>query len=121
MAAVDPFIERLARVRQRFVSALEGKIDETDAAIPNLSGAAPAASETVGETYRRIHSIVGIGPTVGFAATGTAARGLETVLSPAHHAGRGLTEQEVGTFRKALQVLREAAARDLQAFHSGAP
>ena len=36
--AVDPFTERLARVRERFVSALESKIEDTFAAIPDLSG-----------------------------------------------------------------------------------
>jgi len=36
--AVDQFAERLARVRQRFVSALESKIEDTFAAIPDLSG-----------------------------------------------------------------------------------
>jgi recombinational DNA repair ATPase RecF len=44
--AVDPFAERLARVRQRFVSALESKIEDTYAAIPDLSGEISAVIET---------------------------------------------------------------------------
>jgi recombinational DNA repair ATPase RecF len=44
--AVDPFAERLARVRQRFVSALESKIEDTYAAIPDLLGETSAVIET---------------------------------------------------------------------------
>ena len=40
--AVDPYAERLARVRERFVSTLESKIKDTFAALPNLSGDAAA-------------------------------------------------------------------------------
>ena len=116
---VDPFAERLARVRQRFVSALESKIEDTYAAIPRLSGAAPAVVPTLDEVYRRIHGIVGIGPTVGFARTGQAARGVENVLLVPHHEGRGLTAQEVTLLTKSLQGLREAASRELQAFYTG--
>lgn len=112
--AADPFAERLARVRQRFVSALEGKIEETYAAIPNLSGATSAVVEAVGETYRRIHGIVGIGPTVGFPGTGRAARGVENILRLPHQAERGLTIEEIASFEKALRTLRETAASELQ-------
>jgi chemotaxis protein histidine kinase CheA len=117
--AVDPFTERLGRVRERFVSALESKIEDTYAAIPDLSGDKPDAVETVEETYRRIHSIVGIGPTVGFVSTGRAARSVENILMPPHRAERGMTGDEIETLRKALHALREAATRELQSFYSG--
>lgn len=116
--AVDPFIERLARVRERFVSALESKIEDTFSAIPDLSGET-ADIAAIGETYRRMHGIVGIGPTVGFAGTGRAARHLENILLPPHQAERGLTPEEIATFTKALHTLREAAASELQSFYSG--
>jgi chemotaxis protein histidine kinase CheA len=116
--AVDPFTARLARVRQRFVRALESKIEDTYAAIPDLSGATSATVEAVGETYRRMHGIVGIGPTVGFARTGRAARSAENVLLLPHEAERGLTSEEMASFKKALHVLREAAASELQSFYS---
>ena len=116
--AVDPFTERLARVRERFVSALESKIEDTCAAIPDLSGETPAVRETVGETYRRVHGIVGIGPTVGFAGTGRAARRLESILLMPHKAGRGLTIEEIAACKEALHTLREAAASELQSFYS---
>jgi hypothetical protein len=117
--AIDPFAERLARVRERFVSALESKIGDTFAAIPDLSGETAAVIETLGETYRRMHGIVGIGPTVGFAGTGRAARRLENILLEPHQAGRGLTSKELASFETALRALRETAAGELQSFHSG--
>jgi len=115
---VDPFAERLARVRHRFVSALESKIHDALAAIPHLSGATSEAAEKVSEMYRQMHGLVGIGPTVGFAATGRAARSAETVLLEPHHAKRGLTAQEIDSFRRALQGLREAATSELKSFHA---
>jgi chemotaxis protein histidine kinase CheA len=117
--AVDPYTERLGRVRERFVSALESKIQDTYAAIPDLSGDTPDVVETVEETYRRIHGIVGIGPTVGFVGTGRAARSVENILLPPHQAERGLTGQELDSFKKALHALREIATRELQSFYSG--
>jgi chemotaxis protein histidine kinase CheA len=117
--AVDPFAERLGRVRERFVSALESKIEDTFAAIPDLSGETSAGLEAVEKVYRRIHSIVGIGPTVGFVGTGRAARSVENILVRPHQAERGLTGEEIDSFKKALHALRETAARELQSFHSG--
>jgi hypothetical protein len=116
--AIDQFAERLARVRERFVSALESKIEDTFAAIPDLSGEA-AGVIAVAETYRRIHGIVGIAPTVGFAGTGRAARHLENMLLEPHQAERGLTVEEIATFKKALHTLRDAAAGELQSFYTG--
>jgi hypothetical protein len=111
---IDPFTERLARVRQRFVSTLEGKIEGAYAAIPALAGAAPAVTET----YLCMHSLVGIGPTVGFPATGRAAHDVEAVLRPPQQARRGLTDDEILALTKRLHALREAATRELQVFHS---
>jgi len=111
---VDQFAARIATVRRRFLSTLEGKIADTYAALPNLSGDGSA----VGETYRRIHGIVGVGPTVGLAATGRAAREVENVLLPAYRAERGLHAEELDTLRGALHALREAAKQDLDTFAS---
>jgi chemotaxis protein histidine kinase CheA len=114
----DPFADRVAKVRQRFVSTLEAKIDETCAAVPQLGGAAAAAADAAAEAYRCMHGIVGIGRTVGFPAIGDAAHDVEDVLRPPYHAGRGLTADEISLLTKSLQALREIAARELQAAHS---
>jgi chemotaxis protein histidine kinase CheA len=118
--AADAFTERLARVRARFISALESKIEDTYTALPQLSAAdATAAFTAVEESYRRVHGIVGVGPTVGFPLTGHAARVAENVLLRPRQAERGLTLEEMTSFRKALHALREAAARELQSFYAG--
>jgi hypothetical protein len=114
---VDPLAERLARVRQRFASGLEGMIEITYASIPNLSGTSSAVIDAVGEAYRRMHGIVGIGSMVGFAVTGRAARSVENILLLPHQTERGLTIEEIFLFENALRVLREAAASELQSLY----
>jgi chemotaxis protein histidine kinase CheA len=111
--AVDHYTERLAKVRHRFASTLAGKIKDTYVALPGLSGDGGEVLQTIGETYRRIHSIVGIGNAVGFPTTGRAARSVENVLLPAYSASRGLRAEEVTALKKELQVLRDAAQREL--------
>ena len=109
----DVFTERLAKVRHRFASTLESKIKDTFGALPRLTGDDAAVLDVVGETYRRIHSIAGIGKAVGFAATGNAARDVENVLLPAHFAGRGLKSDEIAALKRQLQRLHDAALREL--------
>ena len=109
----DPYAERLAKVRHRFAATLESKIEDTFIALPSLTGEESSVAEVIEETYRRIHSIAGIGKAVGFAATGRAARTVENVLMPAHSAGRALKAEEATRLRKELQALREAAQQEL--------
>lgn len=111
----DVFVDRLAKVRQRFVSTLEAKIEETSAALPALGGAATHAAAAVADAYMRIHGIVGIGRTVGFPDTGRAAHAVEDVLRQPYRTGRGLVADEISLLREALQTLRAVAARELQA------
>ena len=92
---VDPFADRLARVRHRFVSTLERRLHDAYAAIPKLADAAPAAGEAVEEVYRTMHGMVGIGPTVGFPQTGRAAREVEDVLRSPRQAARGLGDRKI--------------------------
>jgi chemotaxis protein histidine kinase CheA len=112
--SVDPFTERLARVRNRYVSTIESKINDTYAELPKLVGDGPDVTMTLEETYRRIHGIVGIGLAVGFAATGKAAKTVENVLFEPHRDARGLGANEVDALKQALDVLRETVQRDLQ-------
>jgi chemotaxis protein histidine kinase CheA len=110
----DLFAERLAKIRDRFVAALPNRIQESDAALPMLSGDGPASIEAVAETYRRLHGIAGTGPTIGFAATGQAARAAESVLIEAYRGKRALTAREADNFKPALTALRQAAQGELQ-------
>lgn len=113
----DIFADRLDRVRRRFVSTLQRRIDDTDAALDKLAAKAPVAAMAVGEAYRCVHGIVGVGPTVGFPATGRAAHDVENVLRPAQNERRGLSEREMTVLRTRLGELRAAAEREMQAFY----
>jgi chemotaxis protein histidine kinase CheA len=110
----DLFVERLAVVRQCFVSTLESKIEDTYAALPKLSGDGSDVIVTLEETYRRIHGIVGVGQTVGFVAIGKAAKTVENVLLGPYRAARGLATNEAVELTKALHALRETARQELQ-------
>ncbi len=115
--SVDVFADRLARVRRRFVSTLQGRIDDTDASIPKLVGGTAGAGAAVGEAYRCMHGIVGVGSTVGFPATGRAAHDVEDLLRPAQNERRGLTDNEILTLRERLLDLRTAVEREMQLFY----
>ena len=115
---IDPFTDRLTRVRDRFAASLAGKIDDAWAAIPQLSAAAPAPAAAVEEAYGRVHAMVGVGPTIGFPATGDAAHAVENVLRAPRLERRGLTAEEISLLTRSMQALREAAARELQLFRS---
>jgi hypothetical protein len=73
--------------------------------------------EHVSESYRRLHSICGVGTTVGFAATGDAARAAEAALMPAYQEKRGLTDGEVLSLKSALEQLRAVATSELRTMH----
>lgn len=111
---VDPFAARLARVRQRFVATLAGKINDTYAVLPRLADSAADAASAVEETYRCMHGLVGIGPTVGFPETGRAARGVEDALRGPRQVKRGLTGEEISALKKSLDALCEVAQRELR-------
>jgi HPt (histidine-containing phosphotransfer) domain-containing protein len=115
--SVDVFADRLARVRRRFVSTLQGRIDDTEASIPKLAGRTAAAAGAVREAHRYVHGIVGIGPTVGFPATGRAARDVEDALRRAQNERRGLSDEEISALRERLLDLRTAAEREMQHFY----
>ena len=114
MVPANSFTEHLDRVRHRFVSTVQSKIENTYADLPKLVGDDQGVTMTLDETYRRIHGIVGISIAVGFAATGKAAKTVENVLFEPHRAARGLRPNEVNALEQALDVLRDTVRRDLQ-------
>ena len=111
--AIDPFQERLAKVRFRFAATLAGKIEDTYTALPLLSGEGAQTSEAMEATYRRIHGICGVGPTVGFVRTGRIAREAAAIVLEPYRAHRGFTDSEAESFRQKLHELREAAEFEL--------
>lgn len=111
---VDEFTEQLARIRQRFATSLNGKVDDSFACLPKLSDNDAAAIETIVVVHRRLHEMCGIAPSVGFPATGKAARAAEAVLREPAKLKRSLTPEEVAAFTAGLDALRVAAQSDLQ-------
>ena len=115
MTAEDDLKERLAGVRARFAAALAGKIGDSFAALEKIAGGGGTV-EIVIAAHRRLHEICGIAPTLGFAATGEAARAAETVMREAVHSKRALTPAEIGALTGELVALRKAAADELRKF-----
>jgi hypothetical protein len=110
----DQFEIRLARLRHRFATTLESKILDAVVSANHMTRNDAGASKHISNSYRHLHGICGIGPTVGFAATGEAARAAEATLFQAHHESRGLTEKEIVNLKKALDSLRTAASLELR-------
>jgi hypothetical protein len=110
----DQFETRLARVRHRFATTLESKIKDAVVSIDRMTRGGGEVTKHISDSYRDLHGICGIGPTVGFSATGEAARTAEGFLMQAHHEKRGLREGEVICLKKALESLRVAAAAELR-------
>jgi hypothetical protein len=110
----DYFNDRLDAVRKRFASSLEGKISDTYAELPGLLDTDANAVTAVANTYRRIHGICGVGRTVGFPASGQAAKDVEDVLIDAYRGQRGLEAVEMTNLEKALGVLAAAAQAELR-------
>jgi hypothetical protein len=110
----DQFETRLARVRHRFATTLESKIEDAVISANLMSRGNDGVLKHISESYRHLHGICGIGPTVGFSATGEAARVAEVALMQAYREGRALTEIEGLNLKKALERLRAAAASELR-------
>jgi hypothetical protein len=110
----DQFESRLARVRHRFATTLESKINDAVVSVDRMTYGHGGVAKRISDSYRDLHSICGIGPTVGFAATGEAARAAEMALMQAYRESRGLTSFEALSLKKTLERLRVAAASELR-------
>jgi HPt (histidine-containing phosphotransfer) domain-containing protein len=115
VTALDDLTEQLARVRARFAAGLDGKIGDSFAALEKMS-AGGDTTEIVVTAHRRLHELCGIAPTLGFMATGKAARSAESVMREAASAKRALMPAEMTALRSELEALRVAAAGELQAY-----
>jgi hypothetical protein len=113
----DQFEARLAKVRHRFATTLESKITDAVVFADRMSRGDGGVVKYISDSYHHLHSICGIGPTVGFTATGEAARAAEAALLQAHREKRALTEPEVLSLKRALHQLRLAAASELRLMH----
>jgi Hpt domain len=112
--AGDLFAERLDGVRRRFAAKLPARLDEIDAALPELMGEGGSVAAAVYAAHRKVHDLCGIGPTLGFKATGQAARLCEKILLQPSRGERGLTKQELACLKEGLVTLRAAAHNDME-------
>jgi hypothetical protein len=108
------FAERMAKIRARFSLKLIAGVEETAQLLPKLAGGSRDAAEATATIYLRFHEMCGIGPTIGFEATGRAAKPLDTVLGTAWRAGRGLTDDEMAKVREGLEHVRVAMLAETQ-------
>jgi chemotaxis protein histidine kinase CheA len=115
----DHFAERMAGIRRRFAAKVQGRIGEVEAVLPRLTGSGPEVAGTLADAHRRVHDLCGVGATLGFVATGQAARVVEQLLLGAARAQRGLTREELTRVQQGLAFLRQAAENDVQAARAG--
>jgi len=109
----ESFTQRIAAVRQRFVARLGGRIGEIEDHIPQLGR--DGCLEMLAQTHRTAHDLCGVGPTMGFVATGQAARAVEQILLGALNANRALTPDEMTRASEGVARLRAAAQSESQA------
>jgi hypothetical protein len=107
----DPFADRVAAVRRRFVAKLATRIDVIAAALPQ-----PVCDDELEPlvlAHREAHSLCGVGETLGFVGTGKAARAIERLLLAAVTAGRALTDDEIPRLREGIALLRCTALAEM--------
>ena len=113
MAAESNFDERIAVIRARFAAKLTDKIKETDAALPHLRGDGSSVVDAVAAAYRRFHDICGIATTIGFEATGQAARAIDAILIGPFRERRALSDDEMVKLTEGLASFRSAARTEM--------
>jgi chemotaxis protein histidine kinase CheA len=108
------FLDRIAEIRARFASKLTSKIRATEAVFLHLAYDENDAVDAVAAVYRRFHEIYGISSTVGFEATGQAARILDGILIEPFRDRRGLRTEELAQLKEGLETLRIAAQAEMR-------
>jgi hypothetical protein len=111
-AVETEFAARIDRIRARVVLKLADKIREIDATMPLMAGDGDAAVDAVASAYRWLHDVSGIGPIIGFAATGRQARSCAAVLVGSFHAQRGLSSDELALFASGFEAFRIVAFKE---------
>ena len=111
----DLFVERIAELRERFVSRLEYRIEEIERAMSQQGG--EAALDAIALAHRQVHGLCGIGPTLGFVGTGKVARSIEQLLLPVVKDGRELTDDEIPRLREGIALLRSTAVVESNSVH----
>jgi HPt (histidine-containing phosphotransfer) domain-containing protein len=111
----EPYVQRIAEIRQRFAPQLESKIELIESATRRDGG--EASLDAVALAHRQAHGLCGVGPTLGFVGTGQVARSIEQFLLAVVKAGRELTDDEVPRLRDGVALLRSTARAEIAAVH----
>jgi hypothetical protein len=106
----DLYVDRIADLRRRFATGLDARIDSIETAIPHSGNVSPDVLE---QAHRDAHNLCGIGATLGYFNTGTAARPVEQILLAAVKARRTHTTDESLRLRAAITLLRSTAAAEI--------
>jgi chemotaxis protein histidine kinase CheA len=107
----DPFAERMAAVRQRFIAKLDARIDMIASAMAQPG--CEVGLGTLALAHREAHSLCGVGQTLRFVGTGKAARSIEQLLLAAVTAKRALTDDEILRLGEGIALLRSAATAEI--------
>lgn len=108
-SAETQFAARIDKIRARVALKLADRIQQTDAALPKMTSGGSDAVNAVATAYRWFHDISGIGPTLGFQATGREARMCADILVGPFRAQRGLSTDELTLLTKGLESFRIVA------------
>ena len=73
----DQFEARLARVRHRFATTPDSKARDAVVSIDRMTRGHGEVIKHISDSYRDLHAIYDVGPTVGFMDIGEAARTAE--------------------------------------------
>lgn len=106
------FVARIDRIRARVALKLAHNIQQTDAALSQMTGDGTGATDAVATAYRWLHDISGIGPTLGFEATGRQARLCAAIVVDPFRTQRGLSPDELALLTSGLEFLRIAALNE---------
>lgn len=106
------FATRIDKIRSRVALKLADRIRQTDEALSQMASDGSEAVNAVATTYRWFHDISGIGPTLGFEATGKQARACADMLVDPFRERRGLSADELILLASGLESLRIVALRE---------
>ena len=104
---------RLDSIRARVALKLADRIQQTEAALSQMTGNGVDAVAAVASAYRWFHDLSGIGPTIGFEITGKQARTCTGILVDPFRAQRGLSSDELESLTGGLESLRIAALNEM--------
>jgi hypothetical protein len=111
-AVETEFVARIDRIRSRVLLKLAEKIPEIDATMSSMAGDGDGAADAVASAYRWFHDVSGIGPIVGFEATGQHARSCAAVLLGSFRAQRGLSPDELALLTSGFETFRVVALNE---------